>query len=425
VIVLFVAAQGYLAYTSLEAQEDDLVDDIVMSETRRLVERIGTGESPIRQDGPPISLGRNQTAWLRPVDAAGAGAAGTDAAPPLPEHLMLLSDGTHMMHRSDHVYHAIVQTIPSGRLYVEYDATANEEFVYRFGRYLVATGLLCIALGWVIASLVARVVVAPLRRRSERLSNWSPGSGARPPTARSDEETMLLDAFDRSQRRLEEALMREREFVSNVRHEVRTPLAALRTDAEMLLLTGAVSAAGEGRLRRMIAAVDSVVSGLDAVHALSSATPGKQESVPLAQCIDDVWQSLAHVAGERGATLLNEVPRGDTVQVDRLALMTILRNLLRNAIEHASPGRCRVTRTAHGITVSDDGPGIDVEDRPFVFDRYFQGRLLDSPGTESGERGLGLAIARQTADLQGWRLELGELASVGAAFRLDFQQLEA
>src|SRR5690606_19306678 len=104
---------------------------------------------------------------------------------------------------------------------------------------------------------------------------------------------------------------------------------------------------------------------------------------------------------------------GVVVSVDRLALMTVLRNLLRNAIEHASPGRCIVSRTPDGLRVADEGPGILPEDQPFVFDRYFRGRLSDSPDIARTDKGLGLAIARQTSELRGWSLELAPSAGRG------------
>lgn len=167
----------------------------------------------------------------------------------------------------------------------------------------------------------------------------------------------------------------------------------------------------------MMGAVDSVSSGLESLQALSNAAPGKFEPVQLSRCVDEVWESLAHIAADAGATLINEVPSSDVVNIDRLALVTVLRNLLRNAIEHASPGSCRVSRTAHGLTVSDDGPGVSEEHRPFVFQRYFQGRLRDTPGMERRDKGLGLAIARQTADLRGWMLELETGASQGSTAR--------
>ena len=431
VITIFVTVQGYLAYTSLETQEDLLVDEILQMETRRLIERIRSREVLLDSTMQPLRLGPNLQAWLAPsatADTASVASHGESVEPgqaaemaPTPSHLVGLPDGTHHLHDGERIYHAIIQPLADGRLFVQFDATQNEQFVYDFGRVLLATGLLCILLGWLISSSLARIVVAPFRRMSERLNNWSPGESASPAT-RSDEEALLLRAFDAAQRRLEESLVREREFAANARHEVRTPLAALRTDAEMILLTERLSQASETRLQRMMAAVDQVSSGLDSLHALSSEAPAQVEPVQLAQCIDEVWESLSHLATGSGATLVNQVPRDDVENVDRLALVTVLRNLLRNAVEHASPGACSVCRIGNGLTVADEGPGIAAEHRPFVFDRYFQGRLADSPGAARHDKGLGLAIARQTADLRGWSLELDPDGSRGTVFSLRFSR---
>lgn len=429
VIALFVTVQGYLALKSLEKQEDVLVDEILQMETERLIDRMQSREILLDPAAQPLRLGPNLQAWLAPVDAdrRDTAASRRDAAEPVPgaqtvsppAYLAGLPDGAHHFHDGDRIYHAIIEPVGNGRLFVQFDATQNEQFVYEFGRAVLVTGLLCILLGWLISSSLARIVVAPFRRMSERLNNWSPG-GSTTPATRSDEEALLLRAFDAAQRRLEESLAREREFAANVRHEVRTPLAALRTDAEMILLTERLSQASEKRLQRMMAAVDQVSSGLDSLHALSREAPAQVEPLRLAQCVDEVWESLSHLAAGSGATLVNHVPRDHVVNVDRLALVTVLRNLLRNAIEHASPGACSVRRIENGLTVADEGPGIAAEHRPFVFDRYFQGRLADSPGAARHDKGLGLAIARQTADLRGWRLELEPAGPQGTVFSLKF-----
>ena len=274
VITIFVTVQGYLAYTSLETQEDLLVDEILQMETRRLIERIRSREILLDPTMQPLRLGPNLQAWLAPsatANTASVASHGESVEPgqaaamaPTPSHLVGLPDGTHHFDDGERIYHAIIEPLADGRLFVQFDATQNEQFVYDFGRVLLATG--------------------------------------------------------------------------------------------------------------------------------------------------------------SGATLVNQVPRDDVENVDRLALVTVLRNLLRNAVEHASPGACSVRRIANGLTVADEGPGIAAEHRPFVFDRYFQGRLADSPGAARHDKGLGLAIARQTADLRGWRLELDPAGSRGTVFSLRFSR---
>jgi signal transduction histidine kinase len=136
--------------------------------------------------------------------------------------------------------------------------------------------------------------------------------------------------------------------------------------------------------------------------------------------VDDAWLSLGAYPGIGQLEFVNAVPPDTVVNVDRHALLTILRNLIRNAIEHAAPARCVVRLTDRGIEVTDNGPGIPAEDLPFVFERYYRGRLADSPGIPAADRGIGLAIARQLADLNGWSLTAASAAGEGARFVLKF-----
>lgn len=418
VIVLFVAAQGLLAYSSLEEQEDELVDDIVLSETRRLVTRMTEGDRTLLISPSPVRLAPNMRAWLLPPGSA-------DVTTSLPPYLRGLGEGPHRLHEGENVLHAVIQQTEAGRLHVVFDATRNEQFVYDFGLYLIAMGLGIIAVGWLVSVWVARIVVSPIRRLAERLAQWTPGATTRS-ASQSDEEALLLQAFDQAQRKLDEAIAHEREFAANIRHEVRTPLAALRSDAEMLLLTAPQDAAARERLQRMMATVDAMADSVESTWSLSRSRPAQPEPLDLHDCVDGAWASLQHLNREGRVRLVNRLEAAaPPVELDRQALMTILRNLMRNAIEHAAAGACEVRRTPVGIEVADEGRGIASDDLPHVFQRYFRGRLADTapgPGENpGGERGLGLAIARQTALQQGWSLTVRSVAGEGTVFRLDFQ----
>ena len=447
VVLLFIGVQGYLVYLSLERQEDELVDEVVMSEARRLIDRIAEGKEPTLIQQGVQRLGPNMTAWLVTPG---------HSTKPLPAWLRPLAPGPHMRHLDERVLHSVIQDTAAGRLYVEYDATENEAFVYEFGGFLLVTGVAFVILGWLLSVWLARIVVAPIGRLAQHLSNWSP-SRTTPKVGTSDEETLLLQAFDRVQRRMDQAVAHEREFAANVRHEVRTPLAALRTDAELVLLTErALSTDSRQRLNRIISSADAVAEAVEAAHALASAAPTRREPVDLASCVDSAWASLQHLRGATQMQLRLDIDRGsqDGPVLDRQALMTVLRNLLRNAIVHAAPGICEVSRTAHGLTVSDNGPGIAPEILPRIFDRYFSGRLRDtgrahdrnhhrspdssddsgdgsngSPGDDSAgddddavdSQGLGLAIAEQIARQQQWQLSVRSTLGKGTTFVLDFE----
>ena len=425
VVALFVVVQGYLAYTALAQQEDELVDSVVEKETRRLVNRLLAGEEIFPADGAAVDVTARFKAWLLPAHPL----LGGDPAHWPPAHIRGLPDGAHLRRESWRELHYLVTETPRGRLIVEYDASEDEAFVYRFGAYLVVTGLIFIVLAAIVSVAIARILVEPFTRMAVHLSKWAPGA---PPVlvGRTDEETLLLEAFEAAQRRLEESHAREREFAANVRHEIRTPLTALRTDAEMLILTQPVDDAGRQRLARMKNTIDAIAADIEALHGLSQARPAKPEPVDLAACVDIVWTGLQHRNADGRLTLLNRIPRDSRLVVDRLGLMTILRNLLRNAIDHASPGRCLVERTPTGLQLTDNGPGIAAEDLPRIFDRHFSRRRADSQAaspmredataseSDGAERGLGLAIARQTALIRGWTLTVESRLGHGSCFKL-------
>ncbi len=407
-ITLFVGLQGLIAYLSLEDQEDELVDELVMTEARALAARAERGEL----DGPQAALllrpGPNLSAWL--VDAAGR-----SVPEPLPPHLATLADGPHRPGRPAQHLHAVVQRTNAGRLYVQYNADQNEARVDQFGLYLIGLGVLCAGLGSLIAWQVAGWAVGPIERLTARLANWAPGAATGSP-AGSDEEGRLLDAFERVQERFEQGVAHEREFIANLGHEIRTPLTALRTDLEMLQLTLPAGQSQQPRLQRALGAVDTIAGALESVRTLTRREQRATAPVELAACVNDAWSSLSSMHGIESLNFRNEVPPESTIVTDRHALLTILRNLLRNAVEHAAPAHCVVRLTARGIEVIDDGPGIVEADRPFVFDRFYRGRQADSgDAPDNGNQGLGLAIARQIADLNGWQLRFEPASLDGAA----------
>jgi len=409
-VALFVGVQGLLAYLTIEEQEDDLADEWVLSESHRLSALAANGElhpdsaAAVFQPTPTLS------AWL--VDRAGQSIPG-----PLPDQLKALPVGHHRLSLASAELHVIVQDTGAGLLYVQYDASQPEAKVRRFGLYLLGLTMTCVLLGLAVSRWIASIVVGPINRLTERLSSWAPESGTSK-SATSDEESRLLDAFHGVQARFEETVAREREFVANVRHEVRTPLAALRTDIELLALAEPANSPRHERLQRALSMIDAVAAALESARLLQQRAAPVPQAIDLARCVDDAWMSLTNHPSIDRLRFVNAVPPATILHAERHALLTILRNLIRNAAEHAAPAQCVVSYGEDGIEVSDDGPGIAPEQRPLVFERYYRGRLRDAPGGDPDDHGLGLAIARQVAELNGWRLSAAPRIGGGVRFLL-------
>lgn len=410
---VFVIAQGTVAYLSLEEQEDRIADELVLAEARQLSVYAERGDLDGPRAADLLDRGADLTAWLIRPD-------GRSVPAGLPFKLAALSDGPHRVTDADHPLHIVVAPTAAGRLIVAYDAHRNEEQVRQYGLYLIGLGALCIGVAFAMARQIARIALAPMERLSTRLSDWVPGGPEDTPIGTSDEEARLVAAFERMQQRFERAIAREREFGANLGHELRTPLAVLRSDLEMLAEPSAPAEAHRTRLQRMTSTIDALAGAIESARMLSGRQRERAAPVALARCVNDAWLTVQSDPKRPRLVFENRVPDSASVLADRHALLTIVRNLLQNAADHAAPARCVVRGDADRLTVEDDGPGIAERDRLHVFDRAWRGTRVDrnDPVMTAPARGLGLAIARQLAELNGWTLEVEPRTGRGTRFTL-------
>ncbi len=228
----------------------------------------------------------------------------------------------------------------------------------------------------------------------------------------------LVDAVDQLLQRVAGDAARQRHFIADAAHQLRTPLTALRTEAELALLE-AHPPAVHATLLRLHRSAQRVARVADQLLALarseaSSHDPKGPELVDLKSIAQDAAQDWVPRALERGADLgfqLDTAP----VRGRRHLLGELLANLIHNALEYgtgdaARPARITVrtglqidgTGEARSLLeVEDNGPGIDATRREQVFERFY--RLPGSSGTGSG---LGLAIVRDIAQSHGATVSL-------------------
>ncbi|OZI44377.1 sensor histidine kinase [Bordetella genomosp. 5] len=401
-VTVFVTVLALLSYLTFDQMEDDLVNDILTTETERLAQHLRTGEYflPDARQGPR-ELGGSMRAWLIEPNQS-------DAV--LPEPLRGLDNGLHLLEPGAETWHVMVASVGNqqGKLYLLYDATDNEERVQSFGLFVLGIGAICVVLAYGLSRRVAGIAVSPMLDLTQRLSTWAPGS-ADLAVQRDDEAGRLIEAFNRVQNQVDRSIAREREFAANLSHEVRTPLAGIRSDGEMMLLDETLPAASRKRLQRIVDHVDSVSASLESARALARDEPRAAESVDLSRCMRDAWQGFEVNAEQAGLQFVNAIPDGVERMLDRYALLTVLRNLVRNALEHAAPAELVASLDVRGaLVLADNGRGIAPDELPFVFQRYYSGRLRDSAEAGAGAvpRGLGLAIAKRVCDMQGWTLHV-------------------
>lgn len=418
-VALFVTALALLAYLTFDQMEDDLVNDILNTEMDRLVQHARVSDGFLPLDGVR-ELGGSMRAW---VSVDGKRPAG------MPQEIAALDSGLHLVEPGAYTWHVMVAETGRGKVYLLYDATENEGRVHDFGLIVLGVGAICVVGAYALSRRVAAIAVGPLLDLTDRLATWAPGSPDMAVT-RDDEAGRLIEAFNRVQNQVDRSITREREFAGNLSHEVRTPLAAIRSDSELMLLTQVLTQDQRQRLTRVVDNVDDVIVSLESARAMARDELRPAEPVDLAECTDNAWRGYEAQAGLAGLNFDNRISAGQVRTLDRYALLTVLRNLIRNAVEHAAPATLTASMAADGgLELRDDGKGIAADDLPFLFRRYYSGRMRDSGAASPDEtaRGLGLAIAKRVCDMQGWSLTVDSSRQgeqCGTRFMLRFEAEE-
>jgi signal transduction histidine kinase len=237
-----------------------------------------------------------------------------------------------------------------------------------------------------------------------------------------DELKQLADTFDAMLARLDAAFGAQRQFVADASHELRNPLAIIRTNADVAL---ADPDASPDELRQTIATVkragDRMSVLVDDLLALARRQQPtlEHEPVDLGAAVAEASDDFMVPAETRDIVLDRAIAPGVVVTGDREALKRVVANLLDNAVRLAPAGtRIRLATGSEGnrawIAVADEGPGISPEDQAHVFDRFW--RADKARARADGGAGLGLAIVRQVVESHGGEVRLHSKVGVGSSF---------
>lgn len=285
---------------------------------------------------------------------------------------------------------------------------------------LVATG----ALTWGLAVGVGARLRTSVRGLSDSAEAVTRGDlGVRVPET-DDELGRLAQAFNRMTARLEAADARQREFLADVAHELRTPVTAIEGFAQAL--ADGTAATSEDRqesaefIRAEAARLRELVRDLQQLTWLDLDPPIEPLPLDLMDAGRDAVARLAADARARGVSLHPPEGRlaalGDPEHVD-----TILTNLIVNALRATPPGGFVHLQPATapgraGISVSDTGVGIAPEHLPYIFDRLY--RVQSGRQRPAGGSGLGLSIVRRLAALLGGSVTVRSTPGEGSTFTL-------
>jgi len=291
----------------------------------------------------------------------------------------------------------------------------------RLGTILLIVGGLGMAVAAIAGGTVARTGLRPVARLTEAAERVARTDDLRPiPVHGSDELARLTEAFNMMLRALAESRDRQARLVSDAGHELRTPLTSLRTNVELLMsamVPGAPRLPDEemaGLRSDVIAQIEELSTLVGDLMDLTRDEAGVtiHEPVDMSEVID---RSLERVRRRRNDIEFDVDVSGWQVYGDGAGLSRAVLNLLDNAAKWSPPGaRVGVRLTPldlmHAeLVVSDHGPGIPVEERRLVFERFYRSTLARAmPGS-----GLGLAIVKQVVVKHGGTLRIDDTVPGG------------
>jgi two-component system sensor histidine kinase MprB len=306
-----------------------------------------------------------------------------------------------------------------GAVQVARPLTEVDHALSRLRFVLAVVGLAGIAVAALLGALVARAALAPVARFTRRTEALTadPDPSHRLEAKGRDELARLAQSFNATLDALERSVQSQRSLVADASHELRTPIASLRANIQMLGDADRLPAHERESLRA------DIIEELDALTALVGdvvelARGGGLRANADDVALDKIVQSAIERAGRRSrdlrfhAQLQPTLVCGSPEQIDRAVV-----NLLDNAVKWSPPGgEVEVTLSDAVLSVRDSGPGFDPQDLPHVFDRFYRAeKARGLPGS-----GLGLAIVRQTAEAHGGYARAANDPAGGARLEVSF-----
>jgi signal transduction histidine kinase len=284
---------------------------------------------------------------------------------------------------------------------------------------------LVVLLGFAAGAFFTRRALLPIRQLGDtvneivqtgRMDARVPARGNR------DELDELVLLFNQMLAKNEALIRAMRESLDNVAHDLRTPMARLRGQAEQALQSGDPAACREA-LADAVEESEKLMTMLKTLMDISEAETGTMRleyaSVPIATLTREVMDVYQILAEEKQITVETRIPETLTVQADLPRLRQCLANLVDNAIKYTGAGgRVEIAAAPEGsqivISVTDNGTGVSPEDIPRIWERLYRG---DKSRHEKG-LGLGLSLVKAFVQAHGGTVQVESQVGKGSVFSI-------
>jgi heavy metal sensor kinase len=243
-----------------------------------------------------------------------------------------------------------------------------------------------------------------------------------------DELRSLSETLNEMLARIETSVKRITQFTADASHDLRTPLAVIRSNAELALRRSRTEEEYRDTLSRILTASEETAHLIENLLTLARADAGAEEllfqRVDLLAQVRKAAEEAGILASAKGVQFLLEFSTGQLwISADERALQRLLLIVLENAVKYTPHGGRIDIRLAHEqgnatVEIRDSGIGISEDDLPHIFERFY--RADQARSREPGGSGLGLAIARWIVEKHRGTIEAQSVLGNGSIFRLHF-----
>jgi len=283
--------------------------------------------------------------------------------------------------------------------------------------WLIALPVMLLLLLWLITR-----ELTPLKRIAHQLRLRTPDDGTQLVEKRVPHEVKpLLTELNALFSRVSEMLLRERRFTSDAAHELRSPLAALKVQAEVAQLAHDDEEVRHHALQNLDLGIDRATRLVDQLLTLSrldNKADLATESLDVRQLLQQTVIDHYPQAQVAGMEIVLEAPSLPVIRSGNALLLSLmLRNLVENALRYGLSGsEVRLSINEKGFTVRDNGPGVNEEDLHRLGQRFYR-----PPGQEKSGSGLGLSIVSRIARLHGMQMRCVNVDGGGFAVMVTWQ----
>jgi signal transduction histidine kinase len=331
--------------------------------------------------------------------------------------------GRAITHRQGLVYPVTIRGMKIGTLYLSRPKRTpiEEAFLASVNRSVILVVLIAAGGGILLTLWFSQRTLSPIKELIKAVRKMQQGDlNQRVEVNSKDEIGELARAFNAMAAGLKKQEELRRNMVTDIAHELRTPLSNVR---------GYLEALREGLIEPtpyLISSLHEEVLLLnrlvDDLQDLALAEAGqltlKRQPVVLEDIVQKAVGFIRPQAKAKGLKLRVDLPEDLLVSIDPQRMVQVLRNLLQNAVRHTERGEIAVSATRQDhwvkVKVSDTGEGISPQDLPYVFQRFY--RADKSRSRSTGGAGLGLTIAKQLIEAHGGTIQVESIKNKGTTF---------